>query len=234
LRRLHFRLGPLQFGLWVARWNGRAAELPYQDVIDEAERSGTVLHRENIYRSGPPVDAVSDEILGFVLSNVEDTVLDIGCGAGPYVARINGSGKRCIGIDLDPRAVEQAQALGRPVFPMSADNLAFADNAFDSVVLIETLEHLPNYDRALSEAARVARSSVVVTVPDISVIPRMSKRQVVPWHLLEATHVNFFTPETLRKTLLRHASSCDATRLGDFFDVDGEVMHMHAAAVARL
>jgi 2-polyprenyl-3-methyl-5-hydroxy-6-metoxy-1,4-benzoquinol methylase len=234
LRRLHFRLGPLQFGLWVARWNGRAAELPYQDVIDEAERSGTVLHRENIYRSGPPVDAVSDEILGFVLSNVEDTVLDIGCGAGPYVARINGSGKRCIGIDLDPRAVEQAQALGRPVFPMSADNLAFADNAFDSVVLIETLEHLPNYDRALSEAARVARSSVVVTVPDISVIPRMSKRQVVPWHLLEATHVNFFTPETLRTTLLRYASSCDATQLGDFFDVDGEVLHMHAAAVARL
>jgi 2-polyprenyl-3-methyl-5-hydroxy-6-metoxy-1,4-benzoquinol methylase len=234
LRRLHFRLGPLQFGLWVARWNGRAAELPYQDVIDEAERSGTVLHRENIYRSGPPVDAVSDEILGFVLSNVEDTVLDIGCGAGPYVARINGSGKRCIGIDLDPRAVEQAQALGRPVFPMSADNLAFADNAFDSVVLIETLEHLPNYDRALSEAARVARSSVVVTVPDISVIPRMSKRQVVPWHLLEATHVNFFTPETLRTTLLRYASSCNATQLGDFFDVDGEVLHMHAAAVARL
>ena len=56
----------------------------------------------------------------------------------------------------------------------------------------------------------------------------------VPWHLLEATHVNFFTPETLRKTLLRYASSCDATRLGDFFDVDGEVLYMHAAAVARL
>ena len=79
-------------------------------------------------------------------------VADIGCGAGPYVARINGAGKRCIGIDLDPRAVEQAQTLGRPVFPMSADDLAFADNAFDSAVLIETLEHLPNYDRALSEA----------------------------------------------------------------------------------
>ena len=208
--------------------------MPYQDVIDEAERFGTVLHRENIYRSGAPVDALSDDILEFVLGNVGETVLDIGCGAGPYVARINSEGRRCIGIDLDPRAVTQARALGRPVFPMSADNLAFADNAFDSVVLIETLEHLPNYERALAEAARVARSSVVVTVPDISVIPRMSKRQVVPWHLLEATHVNFFTPETLRKTLLRYASSCDATRLGDFFDVDGEVLYMHAAAVARL
>ena len=139
LRRLHFRLGPLQFGLWCARWSGRDGELPYQDVIDEAERFGTVLYRENIYRSGAPVDALSDDILDFVLGNVGDTVLDIGCGAGPYVARINGEGRRCIGIDL-----------------------AFADNAFDSVVLIERLEHLPNYERALEEAARVARSSVVV------------------------------------------------------------------------
>ena len=91
MRRLHFRLGPLQFGLWCARWSGRDGELPYQDVIDEAERFGTVLHRENIYRSGAPVDALSDDILDFVLGNVGDTVLDIGCGAGPYVARINGA-----------------------------------------------------------------------------------------------------------------------------------------------
>jgi 2-polyprenyl-3-methyl-5-hydroxy-6-metoxy-1,4-benzoquinol methylase len=209
-------------------------ELPYQRVLEEAERLGTVLHRENIYGSGPPVDAVSAEILEFVLDNIGETVLDIGCGAGAYVARIKAEGKRCIGVDLNPLAVAQAQALGRPVLRMSADNLAFADKTFDSVVLIETLEHLPNYERALTEAARVARSSLVVTVPDISVIPTMSKRQVVPWHLLEATHVNFFTPETLRRTLLAVCASVEATRLGAFFEIDGDLLHMHAAAVGRL
>lgn len=234
MRRLHFRLGPLQGGVWVGRASDPNAELPYQDVLVEAERSGTILHREDIYRSGAPVDAISDEILAFVLANVGDSVLDVGCGAGPYVAALKRHGRRSIGVDLAPAAVAEASVRGRPVLQMSADSLAFADNAFDSVVLIETLEHLPNYERALAEAARVARSSIVVTVPDVSCIPAMSRAQVVPWHLLEGTHVNFFTPEILRKTLLRFAGSCDVTRLGRFFDVEGETMHMHAAAVARL
>jgi len=62
----------------------------------------------------------------------------------------------------------------------------------------------------------------------------LSKRLVVPWHLLEATHVNFFTPETLRKTRRRFASSCEVVRLGHFFDVDGEPLHIHAAAAAYI
>jgi hypothetical protein len=61
----------------------------------------------------------------------------------------------------------------------------------------------------------------------------MSKRQVVPWHILEATHVNFFTPELVRKTLLRFAPSCELTSLGPFFDVDGTILHMHIGGVAR-
>ena len=234
LRRLSARLGPLRLGLSVERVRPSAGEPPYEALLREAEQSGTVLHRENIYRSGEPVDAISDEILAFVLDNVGETVLDIGCGAGPYVARLNSAGKRCVGVDLDPRAVAQAQALRRPVLRMSANALAFDDNAFDSVMLIETLEHLPEYERALAEATRVARTSVVVTVPDISVIPAMNKSQVVPWHLLEATHVNFFTPETLRTTLLQFTASCEVTRLGAFFQVDGQSLYMHAAAVARL
>lgn len=233
MRRWSFGIGPLRFGLWCARVVP-SGELPYQSLIAEADQAGAVLHREDIYRSGEPVDAVSDEILGFVLRNTGERVLDVGCGAGPYVARLNAAGRNCLGVDIDEAAVLAAKAQNRPVLRMSAYQLAFKDNAFDSVMLVETLEHIPDYHRALKEAARVARSSIVATVPDISVIPSMSKLQVVPWHLLEGTHVNFFTPETLRKSLLPFATSCDATRLGQFFDVEGELMHMHAAVVARL
>jgi ubiquinone/menaquinone biosynthesis C-methylase UbiE len=211
-----------------------AAGLPYQWLFDDAERSGTVLHREHIYGNGPPVNAVSGEILDLVFANTGERVLDIGCGAGPYVARLNGMGKRCMGVDIDTGAVNQARALGRRVFRMSATSLAFGDKTFDSAILVETLEHLPDYEAALAEATRVARSSVVVTVPDISVLAPMSKANVVPWHMLEGTHVNFFTPETLRQTLLRFSQSCEISRLGKFFEVDGVPMHMHAAAVARL
>jgi ubiquinone/menaquinone biosynthesis C-methylase UbiE len=208
--------------------------LPYQTLIEEAEKEGRVLHREDVYSFGPPVDLVADDILDLVLENVGSTVLDIGCGVGPYVTRLNAAGKRCTGIDINPEAVAKARELGRDVREMSAYALQFSDSSFDSVIMIETLEHLREYERALAEAARVASRNIVVTVPDISVIPIMSKKQVVPWHLLESTHVNFFTPDLLRTTLLRHTTSCDVTRLGAFFEVDGQILHMHIGAVARI
>jgi SAM-dependent methyltransferase len=208
--------------------------LPYQDGLADAERVGRVLHRQDIYSSGPPVDAISGEIFDFVARNTGSSVLDVGCGIGPYVDHLTRIGRQCVGVDLDTEAVDAAKRLGRDVRLMSAYDLEFPDNSFDSVILVETLEHLDDFHSALAEAARVARGTIVVTVPDISVIPFMSKRLVVPWHLLEATHVNFFTPETLRKTLLRYAPSCDASRLGAFFEVDGVPIHMHAAAVATL
>lgn len=210
------------------------AELPYEALLSAAGVEGRILHRDDIYGSGPPVDAVSEEILQFVVANVGERVLDVGCGIGPYVDRLCRLGKECIGIDTNAEAIAAGRALGRPLEVASAYELPFDDGSFDSVILVETLEHLPEPERALAEAARVARSTLVLTVPDIGVLPVMSKKFVVPWHMLDATHVNFFTPEIMRKALLRHASSCTVTTLGQFFDVDGEPVHMHIAAVAQL
>lgn len=207
--------------------------LPYSDLLREAEKDGRVLHRRDIYCSGAPVDIVSEEILSFLLESAGTSILDVGCGVAPYVARLRDSGRRAVGVDIDPIAVQMARSLGRPVLNMSGDRLAFPAGAFDTVILVETLEHITKYEDVLAEVFRVARESVLVTVPDISVIPKMSLRQVVPWHLLEGTHVNFFTPEILRQTLLRFARECLVSRLGAFFDVDGEPLHMHIAAVAR-
>jgi SAM-dependent methyltransferase len=207
---------------------------PYEELFKRAEHLGLVLHRRDIYGSGPPADLVSEEILQFVTNNAGSTVLDVGCGLGPYVERLNQVGKHSVGIDVNEEVVNQARKLGRDVRVMSAYDLQFPDSSFESVMMIETLEHLPDYEQALAEAARVASNSILITVPDISVLPLMSKKQVVPWHLLESTHVNFFTPEVLRTTLLRFARSCDVTRLGAFFEVDGTTVHMHIGGVARV
>lgn len=210
------------------------AARPYEDLIEQAGRTGRVLHREDIYGSGPPVNLVSEEILAFVVANVGESVIDIGCGTGPYVARLNALGRQVVGVEVADECVRGAKDLGRDVRKMSAYKLEFEDNSFESAILVETLEHLPDYEAALAEATRVARSTIVVTVPDISAIPIMSALHVVPWHLLEATHVNFFSPDILRQTLLQYCTSCETTRLGHFFDVGDEPVHMHAAAVGRL
>jgi ubiquinone/menaquinone biosynthesis C-methylase UbiE len=169
-----------------------------------------------------------------MLAATGQSILDVGCGIGPYVKHLNDAGRHCVGIDTNAQAIADGCAMGRPLQVGSAYELPYEDDAFDSVVLIETLEHLDDYESALREAFRVARSTVALTVPDIGVLPLMSKRAVVPWHLLEATHINFFTPAIMKNVLMRYAESCEVTTLAPFFEVDGEPLHMHIAAVASL
>jgi hypothetical protein len=64
-------------------------ELPYEATLREAGMSGRVHHREDIYHSGPPVDAVHPELLDFIAGVCGDRVLDTGCGLGSYVRELN-------------------------------------------------------------------------------------------------------------------------------------------------
>ncbi len=70
-----------------------------------------------------------------------------------------------------------------------------------AVFCSEVLEHIPDYEAAIRDMARIATEIVVITVPDCSAIPLGSRHQLVPWHLLESTHVNFFTQPSLERAL---------------------------------
>jgi ubiquinone/menaquinone biosynthesis C-methylase UbiE len=96
-----------------------------------------------------------------------------------------------------------AKEKGRNVILGDALKTGLADNSYEVCAMVEVLEHIDDYEAALSEARRVAASRMVMTVPNIEVIPALSEFLVVPWHLLEATHVNFFTPGSLEHVLLR-------------------------------
>jgi ubiquinone/menaquinone biosynthesis C-methylase UbiE len=63
---------------------------------------------------------------------------------------------------------------------MNAEELRFGPNSFDTVLMIEVLEHLPEPIIALREAFRVAKKNVLISVPNTDVLPIMSKYQVVP------------------------------------------------------
>jgi 2-polyprenyl-3-methyl-5-hydroxy-6-metoxy-1,4-benzoquinol methylase len=65
------------------------------------------------------------------------------------------------------------------------------------VTAIEVLEHVSDPHFVARELMRIARSSIFVTVPDMACIPFSYPTNTVPWHLLEGTHVNFFTALSL-------------------------------------
>jgi SAM-dependent methyltransferase len=97
--------------------------------------------------------AVIRELIG------EDTgsVLDVGC-RDRALARHLPPESHYVGLDLGPPADVIATAEGP---------LPFDDASFETVVLADVLEHLDDPHTALDEAMRVARSAVVVLLPNI-------------------------------------------------------------------
>lgn len=218
--------------------NNAAAELhqlPYYTHFRNFEATDRIPHRQDIYGSGPPCPDASQEALFHIRRYAGHKVLDVGCGAGAYVAPLLQAGHDCQGIEYSPECVEACRRRGLPVRRMDAHALEFEAKSFDTVQMVEVLEHLPDPVKALEEAFRVARKNVLISVPNIDVIPVLSKYQVVPWHLLEATHLNFFTPVILKKALGRFSDRVHVFPYGQFahWVAEGPVfMQLFAAAEA--
>ena len=82
-------------------------------------------------------------------------VLDIGCGIGTYVRKLQEHTDRAYGIDIDPARVRQGRT-GSLALAVS-EQLPFASGALDMVLLNEVIEHVRDEGQTLREACRVVR-----------------------------------------------------------------------------
>jgi SAM-dependent methyltransferase len=99
------------------------------------------------------------------------SLCDIGCGAGMLLAHAQSLGIAAAGIEPDAAKVADASARGLDIRQGSAETLPFPDGAFDLVTFENSLHHVAEIGRALSEAVRVARRAVVIVDPwfDLSI-----------------------------------------------------------------
>lgn len=157
--------------------------------------------------------------------------MDAGCGGGAYLDALERDGISRIGADINQKYAGFCRERGHNVVQMDAQAMAFASSSFDSVILIEVLEHLESPRRALERAFTVARKNVLVSVPNIDVIPYLYRYGVVPWHLLEASHLTFFTPKLLETLMLESASDVEIYYYGKFAHwVDERELYMQLFA----
>ncbi len=105
------------------------------------------------------------------------TVLDLGSGDGLLLSLLKKKGISGRGLDLSQVGVNKARAKGleTEVFDFANQALPFPDDSFDTVTMLDVLEHLYNPEFVIREAKRVARKNLIIGVPNFSSLPARSQ-----------------------------------------------------------
>lgn len=169
---------------------------------------------------------------------VPATILDIGCGAGHFLASLQeqGQGHRLTGLEPSEAASRRAQAKGLSVINAGIEQHPFADRWFDVVFCHSVLEHVRDLGQALGAITRLLRPAgrLFIELPDST----RPEPQVVEFFGLE--HLSHFTPGTLHASLTRQGlrvvalgADDDAPRLRACATLDPEVVGVPAPADDR-
>jgi len=130
-------------------------------------------------------------------------VLEVGCGTGHFTRWLAGQQLRAVGLDISEVMLAEARRRdGVEYVHGDAQALPFADQTWDLVALITTLEFVPDPERAILEAMRVARKGLLLGVLNRwSLLTLGYRRSGKP--LWKSAH--FFTPAELKRLVHRTA-----------------------------
>lgn len=137
-------------------------------------------------------------------------VLDIGCGAGGFGRTLleERPGTELVGVEAEPAMARAAQAAGYSdvvagPFPDAAAGLQ--DHSFDTVLMLDVLEHMFDPAEALTAVQRLLAPGgrVIASIPNARHfrvwLPLLSKGR---WDytdsgLMDRTHIRWFTRQTM-------------------------------------
>ncbi|MDE0881963.1 MAG: class I SAM-dependent methyltransferase [Myxococcota bacterium] len=142
----------------------------------------------------------ASSLVAFARRHIGKEVLDYGCATGSYGLALQGEGFSACGADINPEYVAMANERGLTTY-LCQPGLPLEDNCVDSVLLFEVLEHAENPAELLAEAARVARTNVLVTVPNCAALEALQAGGVIYEHFSDLDHRQFFTTDTLAETM---------------------------------
>ncbi|GJL86680.1 MAG: hypothetical protein DHS20C03_03890 [Minwuia thermotolerans] len=115
------------------------------------------INYANLRQPDPRIEAANGAALGDAV-----TVLNVGAGTGSYEP----ADRTVTALEPSIEMIRQRPAGAAPVIRGLAEDLPFADNAFDAVMAVLTVHHWSDQPKGLAELRRVARGPVVILTFD--------------------------------------------------------------------
>jgi SAM-dependent methyltransferase len=183
-----------------------------------------VYYRERFYETHSPPDwadkeeaeqpyweiEYADRLAAFqeVRGSQAGRLLDVGCGAGWFLAHAAQRGWDVVGIEASRSMWERASRLAPVVLGTFPEVDLTESGPFDAVHLKLVMEHVPDPLSFLEEVRRLMAPGGVlcVEVPnDFNPLQRAVREELgkPPWWVVYPTHVNYFTFDSLERMLAR-------------------------------
>ena len=181
-------------------------------IVELGEKTGQKLYP---FKTGKTELPRVRQVLGFLHGIEFETLLDVGSGRGvfllPFMEEFPQIQVTSLDL-LDKRVtfLNELAAGGYSQLIAHNKNICdqpFPENSFDVVTLLEVLEHIPEVEKAVAAAVKMARKYVVVSVP--------SKEDDNP------EHIHLLTKDILTKLF----TDAGCTRL-HFSGVNGHLIMM--------
>jgi 2-polyprenyl-3-methyl-5-hydroxy-6-metoxy-1,4-benzoquinol methylase len=131
-----------------------------------------------------------------------ESLLDVGCGGGDFIATMRGLGWKVSGVETDPVAVERARGRELDVHQGDLEGAAFDDMSFDAITLAHVIEHVHEPRRLLAECRRILKpgGTLVILTPNSAGLGHRHFGK--DWMALDPPrHIHLFNPSNMRRLL---------------------------------
>jgi len=151
-----------------------------RDFIDWNEMMFKRYRNERLYNHPNPIIRYTENkrvklIINMLFIKENDRVLDIGCGEGYIIGKMDKG--EITGIDLSKTALSMAREKlvnksNINLLRGNAEKMSFHNDTFNKIFCTELLEHVPCPEKVIKEIIRVSKidSDIVITVPNEDLI----------------------------------------------------------------